>query len=1419
MRREGVLPKGLCSTTAGRRRRRVVRLAVALAVACGAWLAMASAPALAALQYPFLGQLAVSSPTQVAVNDFNGINGDTLVVTGQAIAVFDSTGTQIATLDGSNTPAKNFAGNIAVAADNATGDIYVADASNEVVDIFDSSGNYLSQFNGAATPAGSFNSPRGIGVDQATGNVYVSDTFNHVVDVFSSSGTYLSQITGTSTARGSFVFVLSVAVDDATGNVFVADSNPDLVYEFDAAGNLLATWNGANTPAGSFGLGSSDLGVAANDATGSVYVADSADKVVDQFDSTGTYLSQIPGPPNSSFGNPVAVAVSQITGDVYVADSPSNLVDIFGPNQVLLPDVTTAPASSVQPSGATLNGTVNPDGVQVTDCHFDYGTTTAYGLTVPCAQTPAQIGSGSAPVAVSADLSGLTPGVVYHFRLSAANANGTNTGADQIFGPPAVDGESSSNITKTGATLQAQVNPDGVDATCQFQYVDSAHYNASASNPYSAGATAPCTPADLGSGTSDALASADLSGLEAGATYHWRVVAANAAGAVNGVDQTFPTVPAAGIDSVTISNVTATSATVHAQINPLGDDTTYHFEWGTTTAYGNSIPIPDADIGSGSSDVAVSQQLEGLQPNTTYHVRVVATNSVGTAYSPDHTFIYDTTGGGLPDSRAYEMVTPPQKNGALIGEVLQGLLPDVSADGSRVIVTSDQAFAGAGSDPDRQFTGEAYLFARSRAGWLTTPLAPPASQFHTNTNFGVSADAGTALFSIPTPPGGEDDLYAREPGGSFVDIGPATAPADGAQRWAFPGPVAATADLSHVVYEDSTPEHTLWPFDATVSALSTYEYVGAGNSAPVLVGVSGARGSTDLISVCGTRGGGERTAYNALSADGSTVFFTAQPCSSGSGANAGTPVPAEELFARIDESRTVAISTRSPTDCTGTCQTSPPSDAMFEGASSDGSKVFLTSTQQLTDAASQDSSDSARGTGCTQGAGASGCNLYEYDFANPAGHNLIAVSAGDSSGIGPQVQGVMAISPDGSHVYFVAKGVLAANPDGQGQTAAPGAENLYVFERDARFPTGHIAFVAALSPSDDGAWLFGVLGAGLTGDTSNVTPDGRFLVFTSHAQLTPGDTSTAQQVLRYDAQTGELVRVSVGQRGFNDSGNAGLGDATIAGVTFYSHLGPARTDGTMSDDGRRVFFQSPVGLTAHALDDVRIGTDGTGNPIYAQNVYEWEQDGTGSCRQQDGCVFLISDGRDTAQLTNESDVHLFGASTSGADVFFTTSDALVPQDTDTGLDWYDARVCTASDPCVTAPAPATACQGDACQGAPGTPPPAPTAASVTFVGPGNLSPSAPPATVKLLGRVVHGLAFFLRVEVPGGGRITITGAGIRTVRRTVAKAGVYRLRVTLTAKDKRALKHKRKLKLKLRVSYAPASGASSSVTFSITDKA
>lgn len=1143
---------------------------------------------------------------------------------------------------------------------------------------------FLFSFDGHETPAGSFGRAEGVAVDAATGDVYVSDVTNNVVDKFTATGTYLCQITG--------------------------NSVPSL-SECNGAG-------GSATPAGSFAfayptrLAVDDSLSPSDSSAGDLYVMDQGHRAIDKFGTNGEYLGQIGGPFEGELlgvavdaeGNVWVYEVGQV-GTVYEFAATGGLLLKFSFSQGSNPGFTVDSSDDTYATNAFYVAKFDSEGHELEDGRLEC----QYCLSVAADLSTNEVYAYSLLGSVSEfDETGAPIERFGEAQFSSSNNSVGAVAVDPVSGTiyvsrvedgrvyafartpgPRVMPLAASNVQTKSATLNATVNPEGVDTKYQLEYGTDTNY----------GHALPASFTDVGSGSSPVAVSADIAELEGSTTYHYRIVATDANGiTTRGADRTFTTLPVPLVHGVTVTKLTSESVDLGARIDPNGSDTTYHFEYGTSTAYGTSVPVPDGDIGAGTGDVVVSQHVSGLSPNMTYHWRVVARNANGTNKPADHTFRYDTAGSALPDNRAYELVTPAHKNGAVFG-VFGGLPPEIAGDGSRMMAPTIQCFGDAESCVGVRggAIGAPYALTRTSTGWVASALVPSAKQFEVNTDLAYNPDTGAAWFSMPTPPQNEDDFYVREPGGSFRDIGPYTPPSEGAQG-STGGQQLATPDFSHIVWRSLL----IWPFDKTTDKITgiasfAYEYVGTGNTQPLLVGVSGAEGSTDLISICGT-------VPQEMSVDGRIVYFTAQGgvgCH-GSGANESAQVPADELYARVDgegaAAHTVSISQRSPGDCTSSaCLSSAPASASFMGMSDDGSKVVFSSTQQLTDEASEGQE-----------------NLYLYDFTNPSGHELLDISAHDSSGFGPRVLGPVAISADGSHVYFVAKGALTRTANAQGQFAQSGAENLYVFEHEAGRATDKIVFIAALLNADQNEWSrISVY------RRANVTPDGRFLVFGSHARLTPDDASVsgARQVFRYDAQTGELIRISIGNDGFNDNGNRSTPtpcagecaeDAEIA-APLYEGL---RRDSTMSDDGSYVFFQSPVGLTPQALDDVLVKTRDIGIPLYAENVYEWHA----------GHVYLISDGRATEQGEQCAGSCLLGTDSSGANVFFSTADSLVPQDIDAQLDYYDARICTASDPCIKpTPAPLPPCLGEACHGTPAGTPLVPSAPSVTFNGQGNVS--------------------------------------------------------------------------------------------------
>lgn len=953
----------------------------------------------------------------------------------------------------------------------AMGDVYVVDKGDNRVERFSAAGVFLGEFE---APPGGFQGPEGIAVDNSEnpldpskGDVYVVDPLNKAVDKFTAEGVFLNQIT-----TGGEGLPFNAPASETTGlaGVAVDPEGTVWVYQFDAQdkgevdsysdalvnafrsfhikppGHGVSPGFAVDSEGNSYGNGLFPARVLKMNSVGeelieevdpeestAVAVDDGNNVYIDNGTSVGEFgpvagcTALVPCKSNPEllerFGEGhltagAGLAVDSATGSVYVADSTADTVSIFtGP---VMPAVRTGEATELQSEGkATLNGTVDPHGVTIALCEIEYVSDAALR---------------------------------------------------KAFG------HDYEELVKMGYDVESLFKEFGGRASCEHP---------------GAGEI---------SGSSQVPVYARVNGLAPRTIYHFRLLAANANGSRRGRVNSFFATARPSVSGEEAADLTASTATLKARIDPEGLDTRYHVEYGTTTEYGTTVPVPDADVGFGTEQVFTGQPIGGLQANTTYHWRLIAANTAGTITGPDHTFIFDTSGFVLPDNRAYEMVTPPAKNGTLIPPTagLGMFHPDIAGNGQRVIAAAIGCFGDAEScNANRGILGSPDEFSRTPEGWVATALEPSA-----NTPPGVyspniySADAGTALFNAPTPPGNEDDFYARLPEQPVLDIGPMSSPAGGPLSGGE-FLTAATSDLSRVVWQSGPT----WEFDVTSRSHSLYEYAGAGNTAPMLVGVSGGPHSTDLLSACKTSLAGETP--NALSADGHTVFFTAegeeQGGCKGSGANASMVVPVNELFARIDNSEadeaetnvrahTVAISqpnalapaeTEPDAGCTSeacakSIERSAAPDgnpswrgAEFAGASADGARVFFTSTQQLTNEASEDSqsSDTAEGNNCQQTTGPGGCNLYLYDFSRPEGHRLIDVSAGDTTH-GPQVQGVMGVSSDGSHVYFVAKGELAEAANGQGQVARDGAENLYVFDAD----TGHATFVAALC-SGAGEWV------------------------------------------------------------------------------------------------------------------------------------------------------------------------------------------------------------------------------------------------------------------------------------------------------------------------------------------------------------
>ncbi len=641
---------------------------------------------------------------------------------------------------------------------------------------------------------------------------------------------------------------------------------------------------------------------------------------------------------------------------------------------------------------------------------------------------------------------------------------------------------------------------------------------------------------------------------------------------------------------------------------------------------------------------------------------------------------------GLPECRAYEKVTPVEKQAhdATLGSYL-------SSEGTTV------GFYIFGQLPEGEGfnylngSGNSFLSRRSGAGWGIRTTSVPAVLMQRTSGLpnllDYSPDFTRAVTcgSVSGSGAGSTSNVAcamRRPDGSWVSspvykVINYAASNEGAATY-----MGASADLSHVLFKMPFSTLKLLPADnyTNGNSSSIYEIAGMGTDTPTLrlVNLDNNGNQLALSSRPLELGGGEFAStgvtYQAISDDGETIYFTGTPV--------GGTVPT--LYARKNGATTVTVSNPSPAECT-TCSPTP-FEALYQGASADGSQAYFLTKQQLLNADTDSIQD-----------------LYLYDFNNSAGHHFVQVSGGGAGdptpGSGANVAGVVRTSPDGSHAYFVASGVLTTTPNSSGQVATIGAPNLYAFSRDAAHPAGSTKFVGTLLPADSGLWS--IVDVRRQARTS---PDGDFLVFATKAALTPDDLDASSDVYRYDATSGQLLRLSIGEPGFPASSNGNTpgkeaGVSTIAGYVQNGAMASVNQYANpISDDGSRVIFATNEQLQA---DDVNNGPD----------IYLWNE----------GSVSMISDGRDTSREGAPWETAQTAAiSASGDDIVFSTRAQVLGPDTDELLDVYDAKV-DGGLPYTPPPPPCVSVE--ACHGSAAADPTSATPGSATFTGPGNSVPA------------------------------------------------------------------------------------------------
>lgn len=750
------------------------------------------------------------------------------------------------------------------------------------------------------------------------------------------------------------------------------------------------------------------------------------------------------------------------------------------------------------------------------------------------------------------------------------------------------------------------------------------------------------------------------------------------------------------VEEESVLNVAGTSATLQAQINPEGTETTYRFEYDTSeyssnAPHGVSAPSPEASAGAGSGLVSVEAHVQGLTPATLYHFRMVATNAAHeTAYGKDQTFTTQPAGGelALPDNRQWELVSQPNKHGATIYPVAESGVIQAAADGSAITFLTN---APTELEPKGFSNLVQVLSTRGAGGWGSQDIATPHNAA-TSASVGqgyeyrfFSSDLSLALvepqglFTALSAQATERTPYVREdatcnatPATCYTPVASAGDVRPGAEFGGNPeylrGAVefsGATPDLNHVVVNSSVGLTT-----TTGDNGGLYEWT-AGQLRLISILPEGEGGKPVNPLTEPPQLGGNHNPRNAIASNGSRVFWSDH-------------FGEQYVYMRDNEKNE-------------TLRIGSGNRVQFQIANSDGSRVFF----------------------IEEG------NLDVCDVVEVAG-KLSCKTASLAEGVQGAAPGA---SEDGSYVYFVSTDALAPK-------AVSGGDNLYVDHNTGTAWEGPV-LIATLSAEDSNDWNLS-----LNDLTARVSPNGHWFAFMSRQNLTGYDNRDAnsgepdEEVFLYDAVHNSLVCASCNPTGARPAGMAygegvhgkhgllGGGDRVWPETTWLAANIPAWTPYSLGESLYQSSYLSNSGRLFFNSSDALVPQDVNGT----WDVYEYEPEAVGSCGRSsvtfsevsDGCVGLISSGDSIEQSA------FMDASETGEDVFFLTTSQLVPQDFDTSYDIYDARVCSALRPCVSPSVSPPSCStGDACKAAPS---PQPgifgSPSSATFAGAGNVVPPA-----------------------------------------------------------------------------------------------
>jgi len=1171
-----------------------------------------------------------------------------------------------------------------IAVDQANGDVYVADqaSENRRIDIFTASGTFVGAFGWGArseaeelqfcttvTGCGFANlgsegqggqlgpAIGGIAVD-GSGRVYVANESFQRVDLFKpvlSGGAvtgieFVRSFGWNVTIGGGEEFEVCAAaaecqagspgngagqfgegspsdlVVDGEGNLFALDSANDRVEEFDSSSSLLTASFASAGLSSAFGTGT--LWNLAISPSGHLFAAGSRSGAgnrvaIAELSHEGLLLEThgLDLTPTSSSG--LAAASGSLGGNLYLSAAGTDN-RLFVLNEA----PTMAPVTTFTGTTATFEGEVTANGFP-TEYHFEYSSDGQSWISVPS-------GYAQLEVPPAAEITPTGPSVG-SLKIAATGGTFTLGYAGETTVPLAYNAPPAT----VEAALEALPAIGGGNVT-----VSGGPGSPSGSTPYELEFTGALSGVEVweifpdGSGlsTPPIPVSQGVSGLTGSQLYHVRLVQnrPSAGGTASSGETTFTTAAAApAIRGTVASLVSSASATLNARLDPQNQSTTYHFEYGLSDcSTGTCTSLPSAQA-SGGGLRQVSQSLDGLQPQTVYHFRLVASNGTGTTPGPDRTFVTFAAGANLPDDRGYELVSPADTGGVVpsaagLGEA-EGrdcfITSTAASNGESVIFQSlGGAFPGAAGNG----TFDEYQSRRTASGWTSKLISPLGVESEFPSAGGCAAsDHSYATFRTGSSPGDNGSLALGGKASAYLISG--SAPPELAGKGSLRDDQDAnvrwiSAGGHHVVFTsnlklESNAPNSVGPGEEAVSGLKTDAVYDRRPGGP-----------TEVVSLL--PGGGapdsstETTYYQGTSSDGGAVVFKVEEALEGQ----------STIYERRGgETLTVA---------------SGPSvgSVIFAGVSEGGSHVFYVEPD-------------LPGIGSLRGRG----RLFEFNAETETSQ---PITPGGTAHF-------VNVSADGSRAYFVSPEIL------DGSAGESGGVNLYLWNGSSA------KFIAVLDEEDVGGdislshWTEAVVSAeqtaflGFATDPSRTTPDGRFFVFESRASLTGYDSGNHTEIFRYSAADGDgsIVCVSCSPMEEPAAFDSKLENTLEGGSQVRA---PVRID-NITEDGQTVFFGTREKLLPNDVNGV-------------SDVYEWRA-GQG--------ISLISAGTGSRSF-------LYGMTPDGHDVFFTTKDALVAQDTGAIDSIYDARVGGGFPAPPTVPA---RCQGDACQGAGGGSPSLPAAAT------------------------------------------------------------------------------------------------------------